>query len=95
MTETITDDVVAAAEPICTVPHSRRVKGVTKAERVTRILLRARGATLTEIVDETSWQPHSARAFLSGLRKRGAMLVKEERKTGATCYRIDKSGLDS
>jgi len=92
MTETITDDVVAAAEPICTAAHSRRVKGVTKAKRVTRILLRARGATLTEIVDETSWRPHSARAFLSGLRKRGILLVKEERKSGETSYRIDKVG---
>jgi len=36
----------------------------------------------------TGWQPHSARAFLSGLRKAGRTLVKEERKSGETSYRL-------
>ncbi|MDQ3348962.1 MAG: DUF3489 domain-containing protein [Acidobacteriota bacterium] len=93
MTDTIEEDIVVAAEPIANPRQTRRAKSATKAERVTKILSRTRGATLAEIIGETNWQPHSGRAFLSGLRKRGTVLVKEERKSGETSYRIDKSGL--
>ena len=33
-------------------------------------LLRPKGATLTEINEVTGWLPHSARAFMTGLRKK-------------------------
>jgi hypothetical protein len=36
----------------------------------------------------THWQPHSSRAFLTGLRKKGADLLKETRRDGETSYRI-------
>lgn len=94
MIDTIVKDTVTDTSPISNQPLAHRVRAVTKADRVTKILARARGATLSDIVTETGWQPHSARAFLSGLRKRGTVLVKEERKTGETSYRIDKAGLD-
>ena len=45
------------------------------------------GATLGEICSITTWQPHSARAFLSGLRKNGQNTLKT-RRDGATCYHI-------
>ncbi len=94
MTDTMIEDTVTDSKPISNQPDVRRVKAATKADRVTKILARARGATLSDIVTETGWQPHSARAFLSGLRKRGTVLAKEERKSGETSYRIDKAGLD-
>jgi len=94
MTDTIDEDIVAGESLHSVQASLRRVKAATKADRVTKILARARGATLSDIVTETGWQQHSARAFLSGLRKRGTVLVKEERKTGETSCRIDKAGLD-
>lgn len=93
MTDSIVEDTITDVKPISNEPDARRVKAATKADRVTKILSRGRGATVSEIVTETGWQPHSARAFLSGLRKRGIMLVKEERKSGETGYRIDKAGM--
>ena len=36
----------------------------------------------------TGWQPHSTRAFLTGLRKKGNNLIKEQRPDGSTAYRI-------
>ncbi len=90
MTDASLEDIVDAAGLIASPPQTYRVKTATKAERVTKVLSRARGATLAEIVAETNWQPHSARAFLSGLRKRGTVLLKEERKSGETSYRIDQ-----
>lgn len=93
MTDKIAEETIVAAEPISNEPRKRRVKASTKSERVRKILSRTRGATLAEVINETNWQPHSARAFLSGLRKRGSALVKEERKSGETSYRIYKAGL--
>ena len=59
-----------------------------KSERVKKLLRRGKGATLAELQDATSWQPHSVRAFLSGLRKKGEVVIKEERKSGETAYRV-------
>ena len=62
-------------------------KPLTKAAVVTKILSREKGATLLEISKATSWQPHSCRAFLTGLRKKGPIL-KEQRSDGCLAYRI-------
>ena len=59
-----------------------------KSVLVTKLLRRGKGATLAELQDATAWQPHSVRAFLSGLRKKGEVLVKEQRKSGDTAYRL-------
>ena len=70
-------------------------KSPSKSEAVIKMLSRGRGATLAEVSEATSWQLHSARAFFSGLRKRGLILVREERKNGETAYHIAKPGSDS
>ncbi len=62
---------------------------ISKAAMVTKLLSRTRGATLAEIMGATNWQPHSSRSFLTGLRKKGKALLKETRKNGETCYRIE------
>ncbi len=62
----------------------------TKSATVQKLLGRGKGATLDEITSATSWQPHSARAFLTGLRKKGMVLLKESRTTGETSWRIEK-----
>lgn len=60
----------------------------TKAATVNRMLRRDKGATLAEIAKATSWRPHSCRAFLSGVRKQGTALSKEERSNGDTAYKV-------
>lgn len=60
----------------------------TKSATVIKLLSRGRGATMAELGSATSWQPHSVRAFLSGLRKKGTILAKEERRDGERSYRI-------
>jgi hypothetical protein len=60
----------------------------TKSAIVNRMLRREKGATLPEIEKATGWQSHSCRAFLSGVRKTGATVAKEERADGKTAYRI-------
>lgn len=63
-------------------------QGPTKAAIVQKLLDRPKGATLPEIVGATGWMPHSARAFMTGLRKKGLDLVRECRTNGETSWRI-------
>ncbi len=60
----------------------------SKSAAVAKLLARPKGATVDEMMTATGWQPHSVRAFLSGLRKRGQVLIREERKDGRSAYRI-------
>ena len=60
----------------------------TKAASVNRMLRREKGATLGEIEKATGWKLHSCRAFLSGVRKTGATVAKEERPDGKIAYRV-------
>lgn len=61
-----------------------------KTERVIALLRRGEGATLAEIVSSTGWQPHSARAALTGLKKKGHA-VERTKRDDATCYRISEA----
>jgi len=63
-------------------------KPQTKSDKVIALLGRAKGASLDEICKATSWQPHSARAFLTGLRKKGLVLAREQGAEDRTVYRM-------
>jgi hypothetical protein len=63
-----------------------QTKGSTKAAMVTKILSREKGATVLEMAKATGWQPHSCRAFLTGLRKK-SQILKEQRPDGKIAYR--------
>jgi hypothetical protein len=64
-----------------------RAPSTTKAVTVLELLRREQGSTLAELVDATAWQPHTARAMLTGLRKKGHAI--ERRKRGdITCYHL-------
>lgn len=65
-------------------------KAESKTIIVTKLLTRTRGATMDEMMAATTWQAHSVRAFLSGLRKKGNALTKEQRKSGQLAYRMPK-----
>lgn len=65
---------------------------ISKSDTVIKLLLRAKGATPLELITATDWQPHSVRAFLSGLRKKGRSIVREPRKSGLAAYRITVDG---
>jgi transcription initiation factor IIE alpha subunit len=54
---------------------------------VVDLLQRTGGATLAELVEATDWLPHTTRAALTGLRKKGHAIEKTKRDE-ATCYVI-------
>lgn len=58
----------------------------SKTASVLAMLQRAQGATLPELIAATSWLPHTTRAALTGLRKKGHAIERSKRDD-ATCYR--------
>ena len=60
----------------------------TKAALLLELLFREQGATLAELVAATGWLPHTTRAALTGLRKKGHVLAKSKRDD-QTCYRSE------
>ena len=70
-------------------PRTASAAAPRNSDVMIRLLLRAKGATSAELIAATGWQPHSIRAFLSGLRKKGRVLVREARKNGEFSYRIE------
>jgi Protein of unknown function (DUF2924)/Protein of unknown function (DUF3489) len=51
-------------------------------------LQHADGATIVNLTDATGWLPHTTRAALTGLRKRGYAVIRERRVAGDSVYRI-------
>lgn len=66
-------------------------RATSKIDRVLALLRSCDGATLEEMVGATGWLPHTTRAALTGLRKKGHVLIKDKRD-GVTCYRIGEVG---
>ena len=62
----------------------------SKGAKVQEMLLRAKGATLAEIMKATGWQAHSVRGFISGtLTKKLGLKVESFRPEGGErSYRI-------
>lgn len=84
-----TDDIPATqADPAAPSPAPAVAsKRPTKAAAVLVLLSRPDGATLGELVEATGWLPHTTRAALTGLRKKGHD-VQRGKRGGATCYRV-------
>ncbi len=73
-------DLVGGTEP------SRRPPRVgSKLDRLLGMVSTDKGATLDELIGAMGWLPHTARAALTGLRKRGydVRLVRGDRETAA------------
>jgi Protein of unknown function (DUF3489) len=73
---------------VASTPTSPR--GGTKIAQVVELLQRGDGATLAELVAATGWLPHTTRAALTGLRKRGyAVGIYRADKARGSVYRIE------
>ena len=54
-----------------TAPAPPAAKPVSKIARILVLLQREEGATLNEMVAATSWLPHTTRAAMTGLKRKG------------------------
>jgi hypothetical protein len=62
-------------------------KSQTKIFKLARALNRSNGASIGILCRELSWQAHSVRAAISGLRKNGCEIECTKSKSGATVYK--------
>lgn len=64
----------------------------SKQALVVSLLQQKSGATLEELAVATGWLPHTTRAALTGLRRKGLAIAKAKREDGKTVYRINNAG---
>lgn len=78
--------------PFCVVARlrlgGRNVADGLEQAVVVSLLGRQQGATLDELVAATGWLPHTTRAALTDLRRRGYSLQKDAREGGGRAYSI-------
>jgi len=65
-------------------------KPQTKQAVLIGMLQRDEGATLAQLAEATSWLPHTTRAALTGLRKKGHVITASK-VDGMSVYRIQKA----
>ena len=65
------------------------VKPQTKQALVIDMLQRKAGATLAQLAEATGWLPHTTRAALTGLRKKGHVITASK-VDGISLYRIQR-----
>lgn len=61
----------------------------SKTGLVLEMLSRADGATIEQIVEATGWLAHTTRAALTGLRKKGHVIISEKREDAGRVYRVE------
>ncbi|WP_246448614.1 DUF3489 domain-containing protein [Novosphingobium flavum] len=59
-----------------------------KTSVVIDLLGRPEGATLEQLIAATGWLPHTTRAALTGLKKKGHSIASEKPAEGTRIYRI-------
>ena len=73
-------------------PEQRSIDGAprpgSKQALVVDMLRKDDGASLDALIKATGWLPHTARAALTGLRKRGYSVERVRDKTKGSLYRI-------
>jgi hypothetical protein len=68
--------------------EARAPRSGSKQALVIALLRREGGATLADLIAETDWLPHTTRAALTGLRKKGYQIDKSKREDGTTVYAL-------
>jgi hypothetical protein len=81
---TVTDE--ADTLPRAT-PFTPGVKPGTKQARLVDYLSRPWGASIADLGRLLGWQPHTVRAALTGLRKKGYQVTAAKNESGTTVYR--------
>ena len=66
----------------------------SKLAAVLGMLRRSAGATIDELTAATGWLPHTTRAAIAGLRKRGYSVIRDRAEEGGSVYRISDAAAE-
>jgi len=80
-----------AVVPDVTASRGIAGKRITKTDTLLGMLHREEGATLEQMVAATGWLPHTTRAALTGLKKKGHE-VSSKKAAGVRTYHIPPAG---
>jgi hypothetical protein len=82
--------------PTAEAPSPSAPRGGTKLARVLELLQRDCGATLEQLIAATDWLPHTTRAALTGLRKRGCSVTidRSDKERGSTYRALSNETID-
>ena len=64
------------------------IKRESKAELVLGMLQRSEGTTIEQMVAVSGWLPHTTRAALTGLKKKGHVVTSEKLEGEGRVYRV-------
>jgi hypothetical protein len=82
---TSTPRPTAATEPqVASIAPAR--KAPSKQQQLAALVVRDEGATLEQMVAATGWLPHTTRAALTGLKKKG-YVISSDKVDGVRTYR--------
>ena len=62
----------------------------SKLDKLVGLLSRKTGTTIAKASEALSWQPHTTRASLTGLKKRGYVIERKDRTGKDSLYMISK-----
>lgn len=68
--------------------ESKPAKPPTKSDLALRLLERPEGATIVQLVAATGWLPHTTRAALTGLKKKGHIVTSTKAPGEERIYRV-------
>ncbi|MCZ8170434.1 MAG: DUF3489 domain-containing protein [Brevundimonas sp.] len=77
-----------AREPKASQAAEPSPKRPSKSAAVLAMLQRPEGATLDQLVIAAGWLPHTARAALTGLKKKGHEITSDKPAGGVRTYRV-------
>ena len=78
-TPTATSEAKAVARAVAS-------KAPSKHQQLAALVVRDEGATLDQMIAVTGWLPHTTRAALTGLKKKG-YVISSDKVDGARTYR--------
>ena len=67
-------------------PDPEPAKPISKQAQLAALVTRDAGATLDQMIDLTGWLPHTTRAAMTGLKKKG-YAISSDRIDGVRTYR--------
>jgi hypothetical protein len=82
------DAVEVPASTLTPKVEPKRAKPSSKSSLVLHMLQRTEGATIAQIVTATGWLPHTTRAALTGLKKKGHQVTNEKAEGEERVYRV-------
>ena len=62
----------------------------TKTAIILKLLRRPKGASVAELQRAVGWKDHSIRAALTGLRKKGHDVVRDQSNAGISRYHVSE-----